>query len=107
ALHQSQPQEAERLFQTALAANPRYKEALLGLGKAELALNDPENALAPLRRAITLDPHYAQAHYQLGNALARLGRSAEAAKEHAISTHIQAHQQAVYTRRLNSIQPHR
>ena len=46
ALRRNQPQDAEALFETALKANSRYKEALLGVGKAKLALNQPVAALA-------------------------------------------------------------
>jgi Flp pilus assembly protein TadD len=54
-----------------------------------------------LRRAIHVDPNYAEAHYQLGNALALLGRTDEAAKERKISFDIQTKQQADYTKKLN------
>ena len=40
-LDKSQPAEAEPHFRAALAVNPRYSEALFGLGKTELALQHP------------------------------------------------------------------
>jgi len=106
ALRESAPADAERLFQAALVANPDYKEALLGLGQAELALDHPEKALTPLRHAISVDGNYAQAHYQLGNALARLGHPEEAAEERARSAQIQDDQQKEYTQKLKSSAPH-
>ena len=90
------------LFQAAIAANPSYKEALFGLGKAEIKLGKPAEALAPLRKAIQIDPDYVEAHYQLGTALAKLGRTAEAEKERAISLSIQTKQQADYTKKLTT-----
>ncbi|MGH9446122.1 MAG: tetratricopeptide repeat protein [Terriglobia bacterium] len=103
-LRQSQPAIARAHFQVALNGNRRYKEAWQGLGKAEIMLRDPQGALAPLRRAIALDPKLAQAHYLLADALEELGQTAQARKERAISAQIQAEQQARYTQKLNS--PH-
>jgi Flp pilus assembly protein TadD len=53
-------------------------------------LNQPKQAIEPLRKAIELDPNYVQAHYSLGTALRKLGRPAEAAREIAMSERIQA-----------------
>ncbi|MGH9353967.1 MAG: tetratricopeptide repeat protein, partial [Terriglobia bacterium] len=100
-LRQNLAAKAVKHFNAALAANPRYKEALLGLGQAEIMLNNPSTALAPLRKAIKIDPDYAQAHFVLGTALRRLGRNAEAGREQQVSAEIQARQQAEYTRKLN------
>src|SRR5580704_5116889 len=94
--------EARSLFLIALAANPRYKEALFGLGKAEINLGEPLKALDPLRKAIQLDPNYFQAHYQLGAALSRLGQQDEAKKEREICASIQAKQRAEYAKKLSS-----
>jgi Flp pilus assembly protein TadD len=94
--------EARALFLAALAANPRYKEALFGLGKAEINLGDPTKALDPLRKAMQLDPNCFQAHYQLGAALARLGHQDEAKKEREICASIQAKQRAEYTKKVSS-----
>ena len=105
ALRRGQLADAVALFDSAIEANPRYTEALLGLGKAKLALNEPAEALAPLRKAIEVDPKFAEAHYQLGNALARLGRSAEAEEEHAPSARIQAEERKAYGEKLEASQP--
>jgi len=64
-------------------------------------LGEPEPALAPLRKAIRIDPDYAEAHYLLGTALANLGRTAEAQKERSISLAIQTKQQADYAKKLS------
>ena len=47
-----------------------------------------------LRRAISLDPDYFEAHYALGTALRKLGRSAEAFEELHLAEQIQARQRA-------------
>jgi tetratricopeptide (TPR) repeat protein len=101
ALRRDDAPASRPLFQAAVAANPRYKEALFGLGKADIKLGDPAAALAPLRKAVDIDPNYAEAHYQLGTALAKLGRTSEAEKEHSISIAIQAKQQSDYAKRLS------
>jgi tetratricopeptide (TPR) repeat protein len=48
------------------------------LGSALGAEGRTEEAMAHLRRALTLAPGFAQAHYDLGNLLLRLGRAGEA-----------------------------
>jgi predicted Zn-dependent protease len=102
ALRQNQPEAAHGRFQAALKGNSSDKEAWLGLGKADLMLRQPKDAVIPLRRAIALNPKLAQAHYLLGGALGQLVQTAQARKERAISAQIQAEQQAQYTRKLNS-----
>ena len=77
-LDNSQPAEAEPHFRAAIAVNPRYAEALFGLGKTEVALNHPEAAVEPLRKAIQIDPDYFEAHFVLGTALRQLGQATEA-----------------------------
>ena len=48
---------------------------------ALLSENRVSEALAPLRKAIALDPSYALAHYQLGRLWTRNGRYSEASAE--------------------------
>jgi tetratricopeptide (TPR) repeat protein len=52
------------------------------MGGVLLALNRPEEALAPLREAVRLRPDYALAHLNLANALARVGELDFAAIEY-------------------------
>jgi tetratricopeptide (TPR) repeat protein len=88
-LNKSLPAEAEPHFRAAIAANPRYTEALFFLGRTELALNHPSAAVETLRKAIAIDPNYFQAHYVLGTVLRQLGQTAEAKKEQKLSVDIQ------------------
>jgi cytochrome c-type biogenesis protein CcmH/NrfG len=88
-LNNSQFDEAEVQFRSALKANPRYKEALFGLGKAEIAKNHPEGAVEPLRKAVQLDPDYAEAHFVLGTALRKSGKAAEGIGEQKLSLALQ------------------
>jgi len=85
----SQLEDARSHFELALKANPRYGDALLGLGKTQIALNRPDAAIAPLRKAIQLDPNSAEAHFVLGTALRKSGHAAEGLREQRISLAIQ------------------
>jgi Flp pilus assembly protein TadD len=83
-----------------VAANPKYKEAQFGLGKAEFALGRLGDAKETLERAIALDPNYVQAHYVLGRVLKRLSRLEDAKREIARAEQIQANQRAQYAKKL-------
>jgi Flp pilus assembly protein TadD len=91
-LNKASPADAEPLFRVALKANPRYVEALLGLGRTEVGLKRADAAIEPLQRAVEIDPDNFQAHYVLGSAFRQLGRTEEAAKEQKISLAIQEKQ---------------
>ena len=69
-LNNSQLEEAESRFRAALKANPHYREALFGLGKTEIARNEPAAAIAPLRKAVQLDPNYAEAAFRFRDGVA-------------------------------------
>jgi tetratricopeptide (TPR) repeat protein len=79
-LNNSQLEEADSCFPAAPKANPRYEAALFGLERAEIARNHPEAAIEPLRKAIQIDPDYAEAHFVLGTALRQAGRAAEGSR---------------------------
>jgi Flp pilus assembly protein TadD/4-amino-4-deoxy-L-arabinose transferase-like glycosyltransferase len=73
------PQFARLLFD--LKADPDNPALLTNLGAAYLAREDYKNALEPLQKAVRLAPMLAQAHNNLGIALANLNREEEARSE--------------------------
>jgi Flp pilus assembly protein TadD len=101
-LNNFQLEDAELHFRAALKANPRYGEALFGLGKTEIARNDPAAAIEPLRKAIQLDPNYAEAHFVLGSALRQLGQAAEGTREQKISLALQEKKRAAAIKNTES-----
>ncbi len=71
--------DAARLAERALAADPVSAPAYLLLGHARLNQGTPEAAVEPLQRAVFLDPLAGHAHFLLAVALSAAGRSAQAA----------------------------
>jgi len=66
--------EAEAAFAAAVALDPeRHPAAWNGLGLARLSQGNGRGALAPLRRAVALDPRLAVARANLGAALVASG----------------------------------
>jgi Tfp pilus assembly protein PilF len=72
------------------------------LGKTELAMNEPEKAIPPLRKAIQLDPNYTEAHFVLGTALRRSGHNEEGIREQKLSLAIRAKERAAETEKAGS-----
>lgn len=80
-----QPEAAVALFQQALAVDPNYLGAYIGLGKAYDASGDFEAGLTAYQAGVTTNPHEALAYSALGNAY-----SARNDLEAAVQTHEQA-----------------
>jgi Tfp pilus assembly protein PilF len=55
-----------------------------------VALNEPGEAVGPLRKSAEADPDFDQAHFVLGNALRKLGQPKDAAREFQICKQIKA-----------------
>jgi Flp pilus assembly protein TadD len=89
-LNNSQLDDAQAHFQAALKANPLYFDALLGIGKTEIALKRPEAAISPLRKAIEVSPKQPEAHFVLGTALRQSGHPQEGSREQKISVDLQS-----------------
>ena len=69
--------EALKLFAQAVKHYPDFEEALVGSGRTLLSLGKPNEALAPLRQAIALNPNDEVAWFQLAQAQRALGDAAE------------------------------
>jgi predicted Zn-dependent protease len=79
-LHQSgRVREAERAYRALLAATPDQPDVLHALGVLRHQSGDSEAAADLLARAAALTPGRAEYHFNLGLALFRLNRLAEAA----------------------------
>lgn len=81
--------EAIEHFVRAAKIDPRFYQALIGLGKSLISAGRPAEALEPLEKAANVAPGEAVAHYQLSFAYLRLGRGVEAEKQMAIFRDIQ------------------
>jgi tetratricopeptide (TPR) repeat protein len=74
----NRPADAERLYRLVLASEPEHFDGLHGLGVLLLQRNAAQEALAPLEKAVALDPRSAAAHNDLGMAIATVGRPVDA-----------------------------
>lgn len=72
-------EQARAWFERAVRAYPDFDEALVGLGRTLVALSQPALALPPLRTAIARNPSNDVAYFQLAQAEAALGHTAEQA----------------------------
>ena len=72
--------DAERAYAAALAEDSRCCEAAYNLGSLHEDRGDVEAAIGDYRQALGISPDYADAHFNLAGALARSGRSDEAAR---------------------------
>jgi tetratricopeptide (TPR) repeat protein len=75
--------EARNFFEIALKHYPDFEEALIGLGRSLVALQQPKAALPYLTKAIALNAKSAVAYYQLAQAHRALGDTA--AQEKALA----------------------
>jgi tetratricopeptide (TPR) repeat protein len=68
------PQEARKVFDRAIAANPRNPNGYWSIGKIYLAQRDWDKAAEYFRKAIDANPSWAWFHYHLARALAGAGK---------------------------------
>jgi serine/threonine-protein kinase len=74
--------QAEAAAQKALELEPTLTEALTSIGKVRCWYKwDFEGAEGVLRRAVRLNPNYAEAHFVLGSTLPSVGKLPEAVEE--------------------------
>ena len=72
--------DAERAYEAALVEDAHCCEAAYNLGSLHEDRGDVEAAIGDYRQALGMSPDYADAHFNLAGALARSGRSDEAAR---------------------------
>lgn len=75
--------EAIRHFGKAVQLDGNFPDALIGLGRSLTEGGKPAGAIAPLERAVKLQPDNPAAHYHLAIALRRAGQKEEGDKEFA------------------------
>ena len=78
---QQQPAEAVKSLEAATSLRYRDDYLWLDLGNAREEVGDTAGALAAFDQAVRWAPHYAHTHWQRGNLLLRMGRTAEAFSE--------------------------
>ena len=82
--------KALALFTKALTNYPNFEEAHVGLGRVLIHENKPDQAIAHLQKALSLDPEDDVAYFQLAQAYRQLGNAAEQRKALAAFQRIQA-----------------
>jgi tetratricopeptide (TPR) repeat protein len=75
---------AEQHFAKATQLDTNFPDAYLGLGMSLLAEKKYPEAVAPLEKAVKLQPGNPAGHYNLATAYARTGRKEDAQKEFAL-----------------------
>lgn len=83
-------------YRAILTRHPEQPDAIHYTGVIQFQRNAPDEAVATIRRAIELRPGVAAYHANLGNALKRLGRSAEALEAFARSLQLDRGQFAIH-----------
>jgi tetratricopeptide (TPR) repeat protein len=85
--------EAHALFTEALKHYPNFEDAHVGLGRVLLNEKEPDQALAHLQKAVSLDPEDDVAYFQLAQAYRQLGNMPEQRKALAAFQRLQAKEQ--------------
>jgi tetratricopeptide (TPR) repeat protein len=76
--------EAVKHFSRATELESNFADAYLGLGMSLLAQKNYADAVAPLEKAVKLQPANPAGHYSLATAYARTGRKEDAEREFAL-----------------------
>jgi len=81
------PDEAQRRYEIALKdpAYPTPEMVYLNLGLLYVRQGRDADAIAPLRRAVEINPRFHRAHYELAGVLERQGELAEAARLYEVA----------------------
>src|SRR5436309_2869417 len=73
-------EDALRSYRQALAVSPRYADAYIGIGDAQMGEGKYREAFDAYRQAIAVAPWYAEAHYSLGAAYNDMAQYGDAFK---------------------------
>jgi predicted Zn-dependent protease len=73
-------ENAQELFEAALKNYPDFEEAQVGLGRALIALEKPEDALPHLQKSIALDPEDDVPYFHLAQVYKLIGKEPERQK---------------------------
>ena len=85
--------DAETCFNEAVKLSPRLFKAVYNRGKNRLQLGNYDGATGDLDRATSIKPEHAKAHELFGDALAKTGKTEEAALQWAIAERLREKQQ--------------
>ena len=85
--------DAETCFNEAVKLSPRLFKAVYNRGKNRLQLGNYDGATGDLDRATSIKPEHAKAHELFGDALAKTGKTEEAALQWAIAERLKEKQQ--------------
>ncbi|MBZ5561016.1 MAG: tetratricopeptide repeat protein [Acidobacteriia bacterium] len=96
--------QVESLLKSALRLNPKYVDAYLQLGLLYAGQRNYAAAIDQYTRALKIDPNIADAHYRLGQALARTGETARAQQEFAAFERLHKQQVAETDKQRDEIQ---
>ena len=83
--------EAVKHFSKATELETNFADAYLGLGMSFLAQKNYAEAVAPLEKAVKLQPANPAGHYSLATAYARTGRKEDAEREFALQQQTAEH----------------
>jgi len=93
------------IFRNLLKSHPQHAPSYVKLGGILLRKHQYDEARQDLERAVSLDPDSAEAHYQFGMLLSRLGKTAEADGQLAEAHKLEAEQRAQKDVRLHVLLP--
>ena len=94
---------ARQLLRQAMAADPRLAQAYFEMGVLEQEELHWLESVAFLEQAVTLDPQYAEAHYRLARAYARIGRREQAQTEIALQQKYSQRKKEIVDARLKDL----
>ncbi|MFN0101748.1 MAG: tetratricopeptide repeat protein [Bryobacteraceae bacterium] len=77
----NRPDDALKRFLRAVELQPNFPHALIAAGKVLLSTEKADEAIALLKKAVSLDPSNEVAHYRLAQAFQKSGDQAGAARE--------------------------